>query len=93
MVGCHPCFFYVNTVHEKVDKPYESPYGLLTFATTLLRAVFIQTKYECKVVDLDRTSLVGAIGNHGGYVRLDYGMNAQRLLMSGAVVSQSADQS
>ena len=64
-----------------------------------MRAVFIRTKYECKVVDLDRTSLVGAIGNHGGYVRLDYGMNAQTAAavhescMTGAVVSQSADQS
>ncbi len=80
-------------MHKLVDSPYENPYGLLTFAITLMRLVFIRTKYECKVIDLDRTSLVGAIGNHGGYVRLDYGMNAQRLLMSGAVVTQSADQS
>ena len=80
-------------MHKLVDSPYENPYGLLTFAITLMRPVFIRTKYECKVIDLDRTSLVGAIGNHGGYVRLDYGMNAQRLLMSGAVVTQSADQS
>ncbi len=92
-MGCHPCFFLVTTVHKLVDSPYENPYGLLTFAITLMRPVFIRTKYECKVIDLDRTSLVGAIGNHGGYVRLDYGMNAQRLLMSGAVVTQSADQS
>ena len=92
-MGCHPCFFLVTTVHKLVDNAYENPYGLLTFAITLMRAVFIRTKYMCKIVDLDRTSLAAAIGQHGGYVRLDYGMNAQRLLMSGALVSQSADQS
>jgi hypothetical protein len=72
-----------------VDKPYESPYGLLTFATTLLRAVFIRTKYECKVIDLDKTSIAAAIGDHGGLLRIDYCRNAQRLLE--VAVSAPAD--
>ena len=37
-----------------------------------MRAVFIQTKYECKIIDLDRTSIAGAIENHGGFLRIYY---------------------
>ena len=66
-----------------VDKPYETSYGLLTFTTTLMRAVLVRTRYECKVIDLDRTSIAAAIGNHGGLLHIDYCSNAQRLLEVG----------
>ena len=76
-------------MHQLVYKPYESPYGLLTFASTLLRAVLIRTKYECKVIDLDKTSMAAAIGDHGGLLHIDYCRNAQRLLE--VAVSAPAD--
>ena len=89
----HPCFFLVTTVHKLVDKPYENPYGLLTFAITLMRAVLVRTRYECKLIDLDRTSIAAAIGNHGGLLHIDYCNNAQRLLEVGVrVPSDVCDQ-
>tara|TARA_R100001510_G_C7525678_1_gene119299 strand:+ start:128 stop:304 length:177 start_codon:yes stop_codon:yes gene_type:complete len=48
-----------------------------------MRAVFIQTKYESKIIDLDRTSIAGAIENHGGFLRIYYDNSSVRQLAAG----------
>ena len=77
-----PAFFMpqcaLNT-RQSVREPLRSAHA----ATTLMRAVFIQTKYECKIIDLDRTSIAGAIENHGGFLRIYYDNSSVRQLAAG----------
>lgn len=64
--------FFMNTMQEKLDiSPYLS-YILRTRKRPLIKPCIVRTRDKVLVIDLSQTSIAGAIGNHGGLLRIDY---------------------
>ena len=87
----HPLLFYCHTAQEKVDTASNFSYILHTRVRPLTKPCIVRTRHKVQVIDLSQTSIAGAIGNHGGLVRIDYCRDERHQLA--AAVHESSEHS